>query len=246
MERIGGLPEPVERNVALFVDAVKAAFAEDLVSIVLFGSAAEGQMRATSDVNIILVLKRFAADAAEKLREPMQFVHAAADLKAMFLLESEIASAMEAFTVKFADIIGRHRVLYGADPFPDRDLPRPALIRRLDQVLLNLQLRLRERYVTIGGREELLARIIADAAGPLRASAASLLRLEGAEAVSPKAALKRIAGEAGDPALPDALDKLSIAREKGLLPAGTAAPTLLALIALAGQLRARVDRLKSA
>ena len=73
---------------------------------------------------------------------------------------------MEAFTVKFADIVGRHRVLYGNDPFSDRDLPRAALIRRLDQVLLNLQLRLRERYVLMGEREELLARVIADAAGP--------------------------------------------------------------------------------
>ena len=89
MERIGGLSEPVERNIALFVDAAKAAFAGDLVSIVLFGSAAEGQMRATSDVNVIVVLKRFAAEAAEELRGPMQVAHAAADLKAMFLLEYE-------------------------------------------------------------------------------------------------------------------------------------------------------------
>lgn len=246
MERVGGLPEPVERNIALFVDAAKAAFQSDLVSIVLFGSAAEGQMRATSDVNIIVVLKSFVAQAADRLREPMQLVHAAADLNAMFLLESEIAPAMEAFAVKFADILGRHRVLYGNDVFSDRDLPRPALIRRLDQVLLNLQLRLRERYVLLGAREEQMARVIADAAGPLRASALSLLQLEGGAAASPKAALKRVATDTADPVLLDALDKVSIAREGKALPPGSAGPTLLALVALAEHLRGRVDRLKSA
>jgi hypothetical protein len=189
------------------------------------------------------VLKRFEAGAADKLREPMQLVHAAADLSAMFILDSEIAPAMEAFAVKFTDVIGRHRVLYGPDPFSERDLPRDAIVRRLGQVLLNLQLRLRESYVLSGSRDELLARVIADAAGPLRAGAASLLQLEGVGALKPKAALKRIVDEIADPALQDALAKVSIAREGGRLPAGAAGTVLLALIALAAQMRGRLDRL---
>lgn len=39
------------------VTALRAALGEDLVSVVLFGTAAEDKLRATSDVNVIIVLR---------------------------------------------------------------------------------------------------------------------------------------------------------------------------------------------
>ena len=46
----------------------------------------------------------------------------------------------------FADIIARHEVLYGPDPFIGLIVSREAALHRLLQVLVNLQLRLRERH----------------------------------------------------------------------------------------------------
>lgn len=244
MEQDSGLTAQAERSIALFVESAKSAFGNDLVSIVLFGSAAEGAMRATSDINILVVLRRFESAAAERLREPMQMVNAATDLNAMFLLESEIAAAMEAFAVKFTDIKGRHRVLHGPDPFVAAALPREALLRRVSQVLLNLQLRLRERYIRLGLHEERLARVVADAASPLRSSAAALLELEGTGPMTGKKALQRIAADTGDAGFSAALGAVSQARETGRLPGGTAGPTLLALIALAGEMRRRLSDLR--
>src|SRR3982751_4149136 len=95
-----GLPETIERTITGFVDASRQAFGRDLVSIVLFGSGAEQNLRATSDVNILLVLKRFDQAQADGLREPLRFAHAAIELNAMFMLETEVPLAMEAFAVK--------------------------------------------------------------------------------------------------------------------------------------------------
>jgi predicted nucleotidyltransferase len=241
-----GLPPQAERSIALFVDAARTAFGPGLVSIVLFGSAAAGSMRATSDVNVIVVLRQFDRDAADRLKEPMQVVHAAAELTAMFLLESEIPAAMEAFAVKFFDILGRHRVLHGPDPFAELATTRDALKRRLAQVLLNLQLRLRERYILWGLREDQLALVIADSAAPLRSGAATLIRLEGGDwDGNAKAALKRIAAEEGDSSFGEALRNVSVARETGHLPVGTAGRTLFGLIGLAAAMRRRLDRLAS-
>ena len=50
-------------------------------------------------------------------------------MNTMFLLESEVSTAMEAFVVKFADIVARRRVLFGTDPFIAVELSRDALIR---------------------------------------------------------------------------------------------------------------------
>ena len=48
--------------------------------------------------------------------------------------------------MKFADIVRRHRVLHGVDPFAGVTISRAAAVTRVRQVLLNLVLRLRASY----------------------------------------------------------------------------------------------------
>jgi hypothetical protein len=48
-------------------ESARAAFGDDLVSVLLYGSAAEGALRATSDVNVILVLSSFVPAKADRL-----------------------------------------------------------------------------------------------------------------------------------------------------------------------------------
>jgi hypothetical protein len=102
---------------------------------------------------------------------------------------------------------------------------------------------MRSRYALVSLREEQLAGVVADAAGPLRASAAQILVLEGRAAASPKAALETLVAEAGRGVWQEALAQLSQAREHGTLPAGAAGPALLALIELAQAMRERVKAL---
>ncbi|MEG1051524.1 MAG: nucleotidyltransferase domain-containing protein, partial [Janthinobacterium sp.] len=77
------LPEEIQRHLDVFVAAAQNAFGADLAAAVLFGSAADGQVRATSDVNLLLLLKRFAPPAADALRGPLRLAHAAIDLQVM-------------------------------------------------------------------------------------------------------------------------------------------------------------------
>jgi hypothetical protein len=239
VESGAGLPEAVERAISSFVAAAKDAFRADLVSIILFGSGAEQNLRPTSDVNILLVLKRFDQNEADRLREPLRFAHAAVELNAMFLLEGEVALAMEAFAVKFSDIQHRHRVLHGSDPFANVTVSDAALRRRLKQVLLNLQIRLRERYVLLSLREEQLGRVIADAAPPLRASAASILQLEGNPAPSPKKALERVVAGLNDPAFTEVLSAMTKVRGNERLEARQAPAIVMDLMRLTERLRER-------
>jgi hypothetical protein len=151
---------------------------------------------------------------------------------------------MASFAVKFGDIIRRHRVLFGADPFANLSITRSDSIVRLKQTLLNLALRLREAYVARGLREEQLVRVIADSAGPLRSCAATLLELEGHDAPSPKEALRQAAGLLPDGDVhADDVWRISEAREKQVLPAGVPRTTLFHLIELTHSLWARADNL---
>jgi predicted nucleotidyltransferase len=241
---IDTLPADVSRALDAFVQEAQAALGDDLVSLVLFGSAAEGRMRATSDVNVIVVLRRFAPERIDAVREPVRLAHAAIKLEAMFILESEIGEAAESFAVKFGDMVARHRVLCGRDVLAGLAPSRDAMRIRVRQILLNFVLRTRERYVLTSLREEQLAALVADCAAPLRAAAEIILRLEGRPAPSPKEALERVAAELEPQDWQGVLGDLSNARENGKLAPGIGAPATLRLIELGEALRRRAEALR--
>jgi predicted nucleotidyltransferase len=233
------LPHDVSQGLDAFAARAREVLGEDLVSLVLFGSAAEGRLRATSDVNLMIVLARFDPARVDRLREPMRLAHALFRLEAMIVLESELADAAEAFAVKFADIRARHRVIAGRDVTASIAPTPAAMAMRLRQILLNFILRTRERYVLVSLRDEQLATVVADAAGPLRAAAEIMLQLEGRPEPSPKAALERLARELGRDRWAEPLARLSAARADGELAPGAGAKAVLELVALAEAMRAR-------
>ena len=237
------LPDRIRQVLDGIVEAARRAFGDDLRSIVLYGSAAEGRLRATSDVNIMFVLSRFDEAKANHFREPFRFACAAADVNAMFVLDKEIDLASREFAQKFADMQRRHVVLFGDDPLTKLTISREALVRRLQQTLLNLTMRLREMYVQRSLREEQCAVTIADATGPLRAAAASILDLEGRGVLAPKEALYTCVHDLGPSDFVDLLPHLSEAREKRVLPPGRAADLLFTTAQLARALHERAMRL---
>lgn len=238
------IPEDLRRVLDGLVASATSAFGDALRSVILYGSAAEGRLRATSDVNLLFVLTRFDS-AADAFREPYRFASAAANVTAMFVLESEIPRAAEEFAQKFADIERRHVILHGEDLVADLSIPRDALVRRLQQVLLNQTIRLREIYIERSLREEQCAVAVAEATGPLRTSASSILELEGQGVLPPKEALEKLVASLDRADFVGLLPHLSEARERRTLPAGDAARLLMITQELAAAMHERALRLPS-
>jgi len=237
-EEHSAIVEPVLTEIA---EAAQRTFGSGLVSVVLFGSAAENRLRASSDVNLMILLERVEQAALDAFREPLRATHAAIRAEVMILTRNELQTAAQLFPVKYSDMRARHRVLAGTDPFERLEIPDADLRRQTREILMNTALRLRERYVRLSIRDEQLVPVIADSAGPLRAAAAALARLEGMNAASPREALANLAGEVGVE-YAAAVANLSRAREAGTLSAGNAGATLLALSRLAALLCDRAGR----
>lgn len=211
------LPRPAAQVLEELVTALVATAAAQLDSVILFGSGAEGRLRSTSDLNLLVVADGLTLEKLDALRLALLTGRSAAGLTVMFVEKAELPRAMEAFAVKFTDIKARHRVLYGSSPLESVEITREATVRRVRQVLLNLTLRLREQYVIDGEHEERLARIIADVTGPMRASAATLIALEDGRTLAPKAALEElVAGDGWD----ECLAGISAVHRGEHLPAG--------------------------
>lgn len=238
-----GLGADVARGLDAFVRAVESICGADLKSVTLYGSGAEARLRQTSDVNVLVVLSRFEPTRANALRQPVAAAEAAIKLTAMFLLESEIDEAAQAFGQKFADMARRHRVLYGNDPFAGVAIPRAAVVARLKQVLLNMLLRVRAAYIERGATPERLSAVIAESAGPLRACAATLRELQGLPLLPPKEALSEFASQASGGDATTVLGSISMAREGQVLAAEAGDTALLRMIEWAAALRASAQAL---
>ena len=211
------LPRPAALVLEELATALVATAGSQLDSIVLFGSGAEGRLRSTSDLNLLVVADGLTLEKLDAIRRAFLTGRSAAGLTVMFVEKAELPRAMESFAVKFTDIKARHRVLYGSSPLESVEITREATVRRVRQVLLNLTLRLREQYVIEGEHEEQLARIVADVTGPLRACAATLIALKDGRTLAPKAALEEIvAGDGWD----ECLAGISTVHRGEHLPAG--------------------------
>ena len=212
------------------ITQLASAFAEHLVSVTLFGSAAGDARRAVSDTNVVIVLTTVDPARLERARSAIALIRVALRLRLMILREDELPAATRAFTVKIADILRRRKVLYGRDVFAGLEIPRDAAIAQVRQSLLHLTLRLRESW--LDGWDA--ARTCAEVAGGLRACAAQVLALEGTPANSAREALNILAG--------GPLDDLSAARE-GTLTGPAAGVLRLRLLDTCALMRQRAEAL---
>lgn len=242
MDGLTDLTPEVRQNLDDFVSATQKAFGQQLRAIVLYGSAAEGRLRATSDVNLVVVLKDFNPEQVDQVREPFRLAATAIQLGVMFLLEQELQEAVDAFAVKFSDILIRRRVLFGDDPFANMQIPCAAILSHVKQVLLNLRLRLRERYALVSLRQEQLALVVADSAGPLRSCAMSLATLMGVSAPSPREALHIISQQLPGGPWDEVLGQISQAREQRFLAPGTGCALLFRIMELSKALYDRANQ----
>ena len=230
------MPDPAKRVLADFIDQIKSDLQSTLKSVVLYGSAAEGRMRKTSDINLIVVLERFDPALMTKLREPLRAANAAVRLQTMFLCENEVTKLAGDFGVKFSDLLRSRVILFGSDPFAGVKIDRQELLHRIHQVLFNLTLRMRGRYVLIGSRDEQVAALVADVAGPLRSVAAAILEIEGIAVKSKKEALADLSRKIGGEDWTPALAKMSEIREGSVSATETLEPVLASLIRLSERL----------
>jgi predicted nucleotidyltransferase len=82
--RLDDLPTQVRSTLEDFIATAVNVSGSNLRSAILFGSAAEGQLRPTSDVNLALVFGAVRLPELERLRTHLSFARAAIRLDVMF------------------------------------------------------------------------------------------------------------------------------------------------------------------
>ena len=88
-EELQDLPKVPGVVATNFLASVRRILGDDLRSVVLYGSGAEGRLRATSDINLLIILSAFNSAHATELQSSFTSAASAANLKATWLRFSQ-------------------------------------------------------------------------------------------------------------------------------------------------------------
>jgi len=186
-----------------FARDLTTTYGDDLVAVVLYGSAARGEYReGVSDLNLLVLLRD---TAAATLRRGSALARAWGDAKnppPLVMSEREFRGSTDVFPMELADIRDAHVVLYGADPFAGVEI-RPADLRlQLERELKSAYIRLRTRYMTDAGDAARFEPVLLKSLSTFLVMFRTVLRLSGeGSGRDPEAVVRETAQRVGfDPA----------------------------------------------
>jgi predicted nucleotidyltransferase len=127
------------------------AYGETLRSVVLYGSAVAGEHIAKkSDYNVLVILERVPLDRLAAVGAVLRAWSDAGNPPPMMFTESEWKSSSDVFPMEYADILERHRVLYGEDPSTGITVAKSDLRLQVEQQALGKLLHLRRSAMAAG------------------------------------------------------------------------------------------------
>jgi predicted nucleotidyltransferase len=144
-----------------FVERLRTALGDELISVVLFGGAARGRFDpAVSDANVMLVLRSVTTELLDRISTASEPFRRMFKLSLLTVTESDLPDSVEVFPTKFLDIQRFHETLWGKDVTTAFEVPRDRLQRHAMRQLMNLYLRLRQVYLEARNRPEQLDSMI--------------------------------------------------------------------------------------
>jgi len=145
------------------VDKLRTALGPDLVSVVLYGSAAVGDHNAKfSDYNVLCVLTRITPALLGATESIFRWWRQQGNPAPLLLTEHEVQTSTDCFAIEFEDIKAHHRILYGSDPVSSLSIDRCFYRAQVEHDLRAKLLRLREKSAGILSDKAVLLRLLVD------------------------------------------------------------------------------------
>src|SRR4029079_17704451 len=100
------------------VDDLRATHAENLASVVLYGSAAAGDdVEVRSDYNLLIALNRITPEDLRLAQAPMREWQRLGTTLPVYFTVEELSDAADVFPIEFHQMANARVVLFGHDPF---------------------------------------------------------------------------------------------------------------------------------
>ncbi|MDQ6888463.1 MAG: nucleotidyltransferase domain-containing protein [Gemmatimonadota bacterium] len=164
------------------VRQLEAAFGAELVSVILYGSAAAGEHIAKrSDYNVLVLVRSLDLAALQREAPIARAWGEAGNPPPKTMTVDEWRASSDIFAMEYADILARHRVLQGTPPF-DGITIRPGDLRlQLEHEAMGLLLQLRQRILAAGNEPKRVLDVLAGMLSAFMVLFRATLRLHGEE-----------------------------------------------------------------
>jgi len=185
-------------------EALQAALGADLVTLMLYGSAARGAaVPGRSDLNVLLVLRDASALALGRAAPALAAWARAGHAAPLIQSERDWQASADVFPLEVEDIREAHRVLAGRDATADLKTTRANQRLELEREARGKLIRLRAEYAVALVDGATLAELLARATGTFLVLFRGALRVAGQPVPAEPAALVRaVAAAAGFDAAP--------------------------------------------
>ena len=141
------------------VSQLRAAYGSALRSVVLYGSAAAGEHDPKkSDYNVLVIVDALDAARLAGGVGGVARVGGAGNPAPLTLTTSEWRGSADIFPMEYADILERHRVLFGDPPFDGIRVDLKDLRLQLEQEAMGKLIKLRQGVLAAGQRRPAAAR----------------------------------------------------------------------------------------
>ena len=164
------------------VEDLRAAHGDNLASIVLYGSVAAGdQIELRSDHNLLIALKRIAADDLRLSETTMRDWHNLGQPMPVYFTVEELKRAADVFPIEFLQMERARKVLYGRDPFEFVEISDANLRHQTEYELRTKLIQLRRLYIPASVSVEKLSALMSDSLASFAALFRAVLILHGQE-----------------------------------------------------------------
>jgi len=141
--------EPIERA-REFARRLEEIYGEELVSVVLYGSAARGDYReGVSDLNLLVLLRAVNPSVLHRGTEIAREWAAQRNPPPLMFSEAEWRASADVFPIEYSDMRDAHVVLHGLDPFEGLHIDWEHLRLNCEHELKSKLIQLREQYLLL-------------------------------------------------------------------------------------------------
>jgi predicted nucleotidyltransferase len=146
-----------EKVIGEFIERLRAPLAANLVSVILYGSAAEGEFHPEySDLNLLCVLRDASFPALARMVDVVQWWRGKKHHPPLVLTRQELTASADVFSIEFVDMKQRYRVLFGEDVLRDLNVPMQMHRAQLEYELREKMFLLRQHILLAGNNEKQL------------------------------------------------------------------------------------------
>jgi hypothetical protein len=162
------------------VAQLRAAYGGDLRAVALYGSAAAGEhIPKRSDYNVLVLVDVLSLDRLSAAASVARAWSEGGNPAPMTLTMSEWRGSADIFAMEYADILERHKILYGESPFDGIRVDPRDLRLQLEHEAMGKLLRLRQGILAAGGDGRLEGELLAGSLSTIMVIFRSVARLQG-------------------------------------------------------------------